>query len=267
MGVALSILNMMTEANWEELWPAFQNALIGLGASAIAYLKREAIARGLESVAVKMSDAVDWTAGLGGDIDVSGSVQDESSTPFGDYSIPTGLNDSELALNDTTGMFLRTEDPEWLAEFSKKEPTVKLPRVGRGSTKEGKTDWKPPFKAPPGLTDWAIKAATTVEAMKRIAGLLPPNAGSRMLKYVRPFENVVLSVTRSRDMHEFVIGANSARWILNSLRADWYVLSSENWHVVDNGKKYAVSARHFVEVAGKMLSQLLDIVAKYESGG
>lgn len=55
MGLALALMDAMSTTNWEELWPAFQSVLIGLGAGAAAVLKGEAISRGLTDLADKIA--------------------------------------------------------------------------------------------------------------------------------------------------------------------------------------------------------------------
>jgi len=81
IGLALSLIQGLTQYDWEAAWPGIQRAMIGLGAAAIAALKAESIAKGIPGLAERI-------ASFGGTIDVSGNVQDESRTQFGDLSVP-----------------------------------------------------------------------------------------------------------------------------------------------------------------------------------
>ena len=275
---ALQILNMMTEADWESLLPKFQRTLIGLGSAARAYLKREAIGKGLTALASRLeSDA---------DILPIGGVQGGPESAFMDMSTPVAS--IPYTFNDTDYMFLHVDLPDWYIDFTKpgkkadKKPkienppsvpsggkagpnmeldenksTVKLPRVGENG------HWTPHFNAPPELVKWVAEASTAVAAMKRMAGLLSNQGVSqRMLRYVSQFERIILDVERSTDVGYVVIVKEHARHLLNAFRADYLVLSNEPWHIVDGAKRYVVSARHFIEVAGKLLASLVDVVEK-----
>jgi len=55
IGLALSLIQGLTQYDWEAAWPGIQRAMIGLGAAAIAALQGEAIAKGLADLASRIA--------------------------------------------------------------------------------------------------------------------------------------------------------------------------------------------------------------------
>jgi len=83
LGPAIAIIQGLSQYDWEAAWPGIQKAMIGLGAAAIVTLKGEAIAKGIPRLAERI-------ASFGGTIDISGNVQDQSRSAFGD-AFPTSI--------------------------------------------------------------------------------------------------------------------------------------------------------------------------------